>query len=70
MRKNEKGGKRMDIQERIRRMLPADTRKITRVVATQIPTSKQRICGYLSWMKRSGQIQIETLIPKKLSIAK
>ena len=57
------------IQAIISGMLPADTRQIINAVAGQIPTSKQRICGYLSGMKRSGQLQITTVIPKKLSIA-
>lgn len=57
------------IPDRIKNILPADTRQIINAVSAQTPTSKQRICGYLSWMKRSGQIEIVTVIPKKRSIA-
>lgn len=31
--------------------------------------TKQKICGHLSWLKRSNQIRIETIDPGRFSIA-
>lgn len=36
-------------------------------VAAGVP--KQKVCGHLSWLKRSGQITIKTIVPSMFSIA-
>lgn len=50
-------------------MLPDDTRNIINVVSKNHSTTKQRISGYLSKLKRDGIIRIEVEIPKKKSKA-
>lgn len=36
-------------------------------IAAKVP--KQKVCGHLSWLKRSGQITIKTTVPYKCSYA-
>ena len=47
-----------------------DTRAIINICAKVLSVPKQKICGHLSWLKRSGQISINTKIPDKYSEAK
>ncbi len=52
----------------IRRNPGISTRDIINRLAVRGIT-KQKICGHLSWLKRSGQISIIIRIPKRYSVA-
>ena len=61
---------RMGVQAVIRNNPGIDTRHIsTFIAAPGISINKHHINGHLSWLKRSGQIKIVTLQPKRCSIA-
>lgn len=46
-----------------------NTRYLIDTLSTVCDVSPNKICGYLSWLKRSGQITIVTFIPNQFSIA-
>lgn len=45
------------------------TREAIATLATKHRVTKQKICGYLSYLRRSKQIDIITLVPRHLSVA-
>lgn len=46
-----------------------DTRVLIDAFAIAAGVPKQKVCGHLSWLKRSGQITIDTIVPGAFSIA-
>ena len=60
---------RADVLKEIRQHPGINTRKLSKYLSATHNVPKQKICGYLSALKRRGEISILTLVPKRMSIA-